>query len=224
LTLGLLAVGIFLAGMAANRLLTPPSANQEPSSTAPAHTEAAPARQNSESTSDGESTSDDDHSEAGAVRAALDLAAAPQAWLYLTDAAIETAVRHVATFDDSDRLVGDIVGDVAVVRDALTRSAGPVWWVVRPLASRVDAYTPDRAQVSVWTVTVLSAADVAMPQSDWFVTSLDLRWESGGWRLAATSESRGPTPQLGGRDEAWEPEPFDDALAGFQRVGSEVAP
>jgi hypothetical protein len=62
-----------------------------------------------------------------------------------------------------------------------------------------------------------------MPQSDWFITLLDLRWETGAWRLAATSESAGPTPQLGGRDEVWEPEPFDETLAGFERVGAEAA-
>jgi hypothetical protein len=32
----------------------------------------------------------------------------------------------------------------------------------------------------------------------------------------------GPTPMSGVRDEPWQPEPFDDALDGFERVGSET--
>lgn len=212
------ATGLFLGGMAAGRLLAPPGARDGRAADQPTVTtvlRAAPGERGTPSAGD--------RTEAGAVAAALDLATAPQAWLYLADADLEAAVRAVATSAAGDELVEEVVGEVTVVRDALARSPGRVWWVVRPLASRVDAFSADRAQVSVWTVTVLSAADVAMPQSDWFITSLDLRWEGGGWRLAATSDTPGPTPQLGGRDRAWEPEPFDEALSRFQRVGAEPA-
>jgi len=211
--IALLAAGVFLAGMAASRVLDRPAHGDSVRPTEP-----APAPQ----PQDPAEPATVERSEDGAVAAALELAAAPQAWLYLADDDLEAAVRAVATPDAADRLAGEVAAEVTVVRDALTRTAGPVWWVVRPLAWKVDAYSPDRAQVSVWTVTVLSAADVAMPQSDWFVTAMDLRWDPDGWRLAATSETPGPTPQLGGRDEAWEPEPLAEALAGFQRVGSEV--
>jgi hypothetical protein len=98
-----------------------------------------------------------------------------------------------------------------------------VWWVVRPLAWRVDTFTSGRAQVSVWAVSVLSAADVAMPQSDWTTTVFDLEWDGSRWRLVAAFDTPGPTPQLGGRDAPWEPEPFDDFLSGFTRVGAEEA-
>jgi hypothetical protein len=213
----MLAIGLLLAGMGAGRLTAPSNTRERPVATA-ATSVPAPV-----SSDDSTARTTGDRTEGGAVAAALELAAAPQTWLYLGDAALEAAVRRVATSEASDRLVDEVVGEVGVVRDALARSPGRVWWVVRPLATRVDSYTSDRAQVSVWTVTILSAADVAMPQSDWFITLLDLRWETGAWRLAATSESAGPTPQLGGRDEVWEPEPFDETLAGFERVGAEAA-
>lgn len=218
LALGMLAAGLFLAGIGACRLIAPSNASERPPDAAAATSVPAPAK-----SYDVAGSPTPDRSESGAVATALVVAGAPQAWLYLADPDLEAAVRRVATSDASDRLVDDVVGEVGVVRDALARSPGRVWWVVRPLASRVDSYTPDRAQVSVWTVTILSAADVAMPQSDWFITVLDLRWEGGAWRLAATSESAGPTPQLGGRDEVWEPEPFDETLAGFERVGAEAS-
>ena len=169
----------------------------------------------------GEADSDGDRE--GAVAAALDLAAAAQDWLYLSDEDLETAVRAVAAPTSADRLVEQTIAEVGLARDALARSPGRVWWVVSPLASRVDTFTPGRAQVSVWTVSVLSAADVAMPQSDWTTTVFDLEWDGIRWRLISALDTPGPTPQIGGRDEAWEPEPFDDSLSGFTRVGAEPA-
>jgi hypothetical protein len=163
---------------------------------------------------------DADGHEETAVAAALDLAAAPQDWLYLSDTDLETAVREAAAPASADRLVEETVAEVGLARDALARSPSRVWWIVRPLAWRVDTFTPGRAQVTVWTVSVLSAADVAMPQSDWTTTAFDLEWDGRRWLLVSTVDTPGPTPQLGGRDEAWEPEPFDDALSGFTRVGS----
>lgn len=159
----------------------------------------------------------------GAVSTALELAAAAQDWLYLSDDELEVAVRSVAASASANRLVEETVAEVGLARDALARSPGRVWWVVRPLAWRVDTFTSGRAQVSVWTVSVLSAADVAMPQSDWTTTVFDLDWDGSRWRLVSALDTPGPTPQLGGRDEAWEPEPFDDSLSGFTRVGAEEA-
>lgn len=162
-------------------------------------------------------------SEETAVAAALDLAAAPQAWMYLSDADLEAAVRAIAAPASADRLVREIVGDVRVARDALARSPGRVWWIVRPLAWKVESFASDRAQIAVWTVSVLSAADVALPQSDWATTTLDLSWDGATWRLVATRDTPGPSPQLGGSDSAWQPGPFDEALDGFRRVGAEPA-
>ena len=158
-----------------------------------------------------------------AVAAALQLATAPQQWLYLADAELEAAVRAVAAPGSAVRLVGDLVSEVTLVRDALRNSAGRVWWLVRPLAWRIEHFGGDRASVSVWTVSVLSASDVAVPQSDWFTSRYDLQWIDGRWLLAATRDEPGPTPQLGGRDEPWQPEPFDESLTGFTRVGAEGA-
>ena len=158
-----------------------------------------------------------------ALDTALALATAPQAWLYLADTELERQVRGVAAATSADALAEEVLGEVGAVRDALLSSPGRVWWIVRPLAWRVDSESGHRAQVSVWTVSVLSAADVAMPQSEWQTTTFDLTLEEDGWKLVATRETPGPSPQLGGRDSFWEPEPFDDALDGFTRVGEEPA-
>lgn len=152
---------------------------------------------------------------------ALALATAPQTWLYLDDTELERQVRAIAAATSTDALADEVLGEVGAVRDALLSSPGRVWWIVRPLAWRVDSESERRAQVSVWTVSVLSAADVAMPQSEWQTTTFDLVLEEGEWRLVDTRETPGPSPQLGGRDSFWKPERFDDALDGFTRVGEE---
>lgn len=220
--LALVSTVVFLGGVLLVRISSSPADTadhqQRPiESDAPASTYVPAADRRSAGAAD----SDGDRE--GAVAAALDLAAAAQDWLYLSDEDLETAVRAVAAPTSTDRLVEQTIAEVGLARDALARSPGRVWWVVSPLASRVDTFTPGRAQVSVWTVSVLSAADVAMPQSDWTTTVFDLEWDGIRWRLISTFDTPGPTPQIGGRDEAWEPEPFDDSLSGFIRVGAEDA-
>lgn len=155
---------------------------------------------------------------AGARAAALATVAASQRWLYLDDEELTSEVRAVATPEAADRLVREEVEQVAVARASLAKSPGRVWWVVRPLAWRADAATRDTARIAVWTLTVLSAADVALPQADWLTVTVDLRWSKDRWLVDAIRDQPGPTPATGLRDEPWQPEPFDDALSGFTRV------
>lgn len=158
-----------------------------------------------------------------AMAAAVEYATASQDWLYLTDEEIEAEVRAIAAPGSSDRLVEETVGELGLARDGLMESAGRVWWLVRPLAAKEVSSTGSRAEVSVWVVTVLSASDVAVPQSDWSTLDLVLVRDEGRWLLESIDDEPGPTPISGVRDEPWQPEPFDDALDGFVRIGSEPA-
>jgi hypothetical protein len=154
-----------------------------------------------------------------AHQAALSTVAASQRWLYLDDQQLTAEVRALATTGADERLARQEVEEVGVARDALAKSPGRVWWLVRPLAWRVDAFSPDEARVSVWTLTVLSASDVAVPQSDWLTVTVELAWVDGRWLVDGIKDQPGPTPATGMRDEPWQPEPFDEALAGFTRIG-----
>ena len=156
--------------------------------------------------------------EAGARAAAMTYASASQRWLYLDDAGVEAAVSAISTPVAGPRLTREVLEEVRVARESLWRTPGRVWWIVRPLAVEVETFTPERARVAVWTVTVLSASDVALPQSDWTTVTVDLAWHDGDWRVDDIADAPGPTPMLGPRDQPWQPEPFDDALAGFERV------
>lgn len=153
-----------------------------------------------------------------ARRAALDIVAASQRWLYLDDDELSAAVRAVAAPSAADRLARQEVAEVFTAREALAKSPGRVWWIVHPLAWRVVSEAGNHARVSVWTLTLLSAADVAIPQADWLTFTLGLSWSDGRWLLTDIGDEPGPTPASGLRDEPWQPEPFDKALAGFTRV------
>lgn len=155
--------------------------------------------------------------------AAITYASASQDWLYLTDDEIEEAIRAVTVPERADQLVRETVSELGMARDGLRYSAGRIWWFVRPLATKVESLTSDRALVSVWVVTVLSAADVAVPQSDWMTLDVALRRVGDRWLLESIDDTVGPTPLSGVGDEPWQPEPFDDALAGFERIGSEMS-
>ena len=157
--------------------------------------------------------------EAGAVAAAVDYASGPQEWLYLTDEEAAAAVKAISTPEAADRLSDEAVERIRAARSELSKSPGRVWWIVHPLAWRVVSFTDTSATVSVWTVSVLSAADVAVPQTQWTTTTMELEW-LGGWRVGAVHDVVGPTPAVGPEDQPWEPEPFDDALDGFIRVTS----
>jgi hypothetical protein len=162
--------------------------------------------------------------EQGALAAAISYTAASQRWLYLSDDEVVDAVAAIATPDSSERLASEVVEQTRTAREELAESPGRVWWVVHPLAWRVESYSEDDARVAVWTVTVLSAAGVALPQSEWLTVTLDLEWIGDDWRVRAVSDRPGPTPMTGPSDEPWDSERFDDALDGFARRGGESLP
>lgn len=162
------------------------------------------------------------HDESGATAAAIAYATAPQRWLYFTDAQITAAVDEIATPAAAPRLAEEVVSDVSSARNQLGESPGRVWWLVRPLAWRVDRFHPDNAAVSVWTVTVLSAEEVAAPQCEWVTVTLELAWVDGDWRVDGIRDAPGPTPLAGPGDQPWDAVPFDQALAGFNRMDGEA--
>ena len=162
--------------------------------------------------------SETERAEEGARAAAIAFATASQDWLYLPDEEIDRSVRAVATPTAASSLSREAVSELGAARDALAKSPGRAWWLVRPLASRVEHFAPTRARIGVWTVTVLSAPDVALPQADWVRVTVDLAWAEGAWRVDAVTEAPGPTPVTGSKDRPWSPEALEAALAGFERV------
>jgi hypothetical protein len=157
----------------------------------------------------------------GAVAAAVSYATASQRWLYFTNDEIRAAVAEIATPVAAPRMADEVVLEVSTAREQLGASPGRIWWLVRPLAWRVEHHDADDARVSVWVVTILSAAEVAAPQSEFMTVTLDLAWADGDWRVDGVRDAPGPTPLSGPQDQPWDAEPFDDALDGFTRLDGE---
>lgn len=157
----------------------------------------------------------------GAVAAAVAYATASQRWLYFTDDQIEAAVSEIATPAAAPKLTAEVVADVTTARNQLAQSSGRIWWLVRPLAWRVDDFRDSEARVSVWTVTILSATGVAAPQSEFVTVTLDLARVDDDWRVDGVRDTPGPTPITGPHDQPWNAEPFDQALDGFTRMDGE---
>ena len=113
-----------------------------------------------------------------------------------------------------------MIDEVRLLRDQLREASGTVWYIVSPLATKLDSYSESHAVVRVWLVRVLSADGVAVPQSGWQTLTLELAWD-GGWRVAGADEAEGPTPQLEAGSQPWSASYLNEMLAGFLRVAAQ---
>lgn len=141
-----------------------------------------------------------------------------QRLLYLEPPAAEAAVRGIAARASADTLVADAAAGLRAARDPLAHGAGPTWWAVRPLALKIDAYSLQRARLSVWLVRVLSRQGVVVPQSSWVTETVELVWEDDDWRLWSDTSTPGPTPVLDGSDMPATAAQLDAVLTGFELV------
>jgi hypothetical protein len=160
------------------------------------------------------------HDEAGAVAAAVSYTVAPQAWLYRSDEVVRASVEAVTVPAARGELVPGLVEDARLLRDELSEASGVVWFVVAPLATKVESYRTDRAVVRVWATRVLSADGVAVPQSGWHTETFELAWVGGDWRIAGVEETEGPTPQLEAGLQPWAADYVGQELSGFVRLGT----
>jgi hypothetical protein len=204
---------VFLAGMAARGAL---GDRNEIESQA----EAAPANPNgrNDRTPAGFARSRD-----GAREAAIAYTATlSQRLLYLEPEAAEAAVRSIAADASVDTITRDVLTALETIREPLAAGTGATWWVVEPLAAKVEAHTTDRARVSVWMVRVLSRPGVVVPQSSWVTETVELVWERGDWRLWSDESTPGPTPVLDGSDVPASAAELDTELTGFELLDPTV--
>ncbi|MGH9164380.1 MAG: hypothetical protein ACRDZW_02560, partial [Acidimicrobiales bacterium] len=186
--------GAFVVGLVAGGMLNSPG---------PAGRRPAPPSVSAEGPRSGPasgSAQERDRTEQGARATAITYATASQDWLYLSDGQVDRSVRAITTASAGPSLARETVAEMRTARDALAKSPGRVWWLVRPLATKVERFDPASARVVVWTVTILSASDVALPQADWARVAVDLVWVDGVWRLQAIDDVPGPTPMTGTKD------------------------
>ena len=104
------------------------------------------------------------------------------------------------------------------MRNALGRGSGPIELRVGVIATRVDAFSPDRARVRLWRVAVVSRDGMTNPGEQWATVTYDLVWEQGDWKIWSETDIPGPDPAATATKLAT-PSELEAELAGFKPVG-----
>lgn len=157
--------------------------------------------------------------EAGAVAAAAAFVCTGQQLVDMTDEEVDTFLRERVTSADTDRVVADHQRDLAALREALDAGSGPVVYRQGVLAHRVEYFDDEEATVAIWHVGVLARLDVAPPQAGWMISTVDLRWERGGWKVAGEVAVPGPAPILNDSVPPATADQLLDDLEGFTDFG-----
>ena len=212
---------MFLAGMAARGAVGDRGASQPQAAAAPtdeAPTDAGPTREVDGAPAGFARSRDGAQAAAIAYTATLS-----QRLLYLDPASADAAVRAIAADASVETITREVLAGLQAVREPLAAGTGATWWVAEPLAVKVEAYTDDRARVSVWIVRVLSRPGVVVPQSSWVTETVELVWEDSDWRLWSDESTPGPTPVLDGSDLPASAAQLDTELTGFELLDPAVA-
>ena len=83
------------------------------------------------------------------------------------------------------------------------------------IATRIDAFAPDRARVRLWRVAVLSRDGMTNPGEQWATVTYDLVWEDHDWKIWSESIVPGPAPSPTDAQLAT-PQELDASLSGFR--------
>lgn len=213
-TAALLALAFF-AGLAVRGLLTSNSSDR-PRTNSPAYGTSADAvaEPGPRSYTDG-IPSGFARSEDGAVAAAVSYVLTGQRLIELVPTRVPAAVRSMAASGSADPQIDEAEQQLRDLREVLTDGAGPTRYLQAVLASRVDAFTAERARVAVWSVGVLSRAGIAQPQAGWSIATFELVWERDDWKIWSQTITPGPAPSLNAAVEPASAEQLEQALLDF---------
>ena len=151
----------------------------------------------------------------GARTAAISYVLTGQRLLEMEPTRVADAVRSMAAAGSADAQVIEAEQQLDSLRTTLASGTGATHYLQAALASRVDAFTTERARVSVWSVGVLSRTGIARPQAGWSISRLELVWERGDWKIWSETITAGPAPALNASATAATAEQLDQALTGF---------
>ena len=133
-------------------------------------------------------------SDQGAVAAAASYASIGQVLLDLAPTEILAAVQLYAADETADEQTVQIQARLRKLRDVLAAGSGRARYIQAVLATRLDSYSPERAEVVVWSVGVLWRRGAADPQAGWTMSTYELVWEDETWMVLGSSTASGPSP------------------------------
>lgn len=154
----------------------------------------------------------------GATTAAAAFVATGQALIDMDPLAVEEAVRQMAAEATADRQVAQVLDDLGRLREVLRSGTGPVAVHQAAVASRLEKFGEGRSRVAVWNVTVLTREGVAAPQAAWKISTFDLVWERGDWRIGDEVIVPGPAPVLDDSTAPATSRQLAAALEGFTQL------
>jgi hypothetical protein len=157
-------------------------------------------------------------SQAGARDAAIAYVQMGDLVLSLDPSTAANVLRRVASREGSVQFVQSELAGFTRLRDALGRGSGPIRLRVGVIATRVDAFLQDRAEVRLWRVAILSRDGMSNPGEQWATVTYDLVWEQGNWKIWSETDVPGPDPAASSSQLAT-PSELEAALAGFEPVG-----
>ena len=155
------------------------------------------------------------HSEAGARAAAVAYVLTGQRLLELAPTQVADAIGSMTASASTAAQVADAQRQLSDLRDVLSDGHGPIRYAQAVLAVRMEAYAPERARVSVWSVGVLSRQGVAAPQAGWTTSTFELVWERGDWKTWSETVTAGPAPVLNAGAAPATSEELEQRLSGF---------
>ena len=148
------------------------------------------------------------HDEAGAVAAATNLVLTLEQAAHVDRTTAIEAYEALAAEASRDPLGADM----AAVWDALHAGletngppGGRLFVRAVPVGQAVTRYSPERATVEVWTLSLLVADGGLRPVATWETASVELVWEAGDWKVWSVTSRAGPTP-------AWGADPVTDVV------------
>jgi hypothetical protein len=156
-------------------------------------------------------------SRAGAVAAATTDIRQGQRLFEMSPAARLAALRDMASPAAASAYVATQSEQLAELDGIAARGTGPLTWDVAVVATRLDAYTPNRSLVTIWRVGILSITGLTAPLAEWTTDAYELVWQAGDWRIWSETQTPGPTPLGHPSEQPSTPEQLRLALAGFTR-------
>lgn len=158
-----------------------------------------------------------ERTEDGAVAAATNLVLTLEQ-ASTTDRPNAIRAYEILAADGSKESLGS---DMAVTWDALHATIaanGParssLFLRTVPVGHHVSRYSPDRATVEIWTLTVVAANGMVEPLATWETATVEVVWEAEDWKIWSALSSPGPAP-------AWaaaETSGVDSFLAGVEQL------
>jgi hypothetical protein len=102
------------------------------------------------------------------------------------------------------------------------RSGIPTAYLGIPIAYRLLSYTPERARIQNWGLTIVGNVSTVEPAAYFGTGTIELVWRDGRWKIASSQGAFGPTPQTRTPREGAEGFELQDLARDFHPYG--IAP